>query len=110
MATVMSMEWAGVTQEQYNRVMSALGLDTSPPIGGMFHVAGFTGGSLRVLDIWESQQAFERFQRERLTAAVQKAGITTQPKVQFFPAHNIYVPNLEAIRKAGASSLPAEAV
>ena len=38
------------------------------------------------------------------------AGITTQPKVQFFPAHNIYVPNLEAIRKAGASSLPAVAV
>ena len=76
----------------------------------MFHVAGFTGGSLRVLDIWESQQAFERFQRERLTAAVQKAGITTQPKVQFFPAHNIYVPNLESIRKAGASSLPAVAV
>src|SRR2546430_784031 len=107
MATVMLMEWSGVTQEQYNRIMGVLGLDTNPPAGGMFHVAGFTGGSLRVLDIWESQQAFERFQRDRLANAVQKAGITSQPKVQFFPVHNLYAPNIEAIRKAGTSSLPA---
>ena len=106
MATVMSMEWPGVTQEQYDRVMSNLGLDKNPPTGGIFHVAGFTGGSLRVLDVWESQQAFERFQNDRLTAAVQKAGITTQPKVQFYPVHNIYAPNIEMIKKVGASSLP----
>src|SRR5919204_6543630 len=107
MATVMLMEWPGVSPDQYNRVMSNLGLDTNPPTGAMFHVAGFTGGSLRVLDIWDSQQAFERFQRDRLTQAVQKAGITGQPKVQYFPVHNIYTPNIEAIRKAGVSSLPA---
>jgi hypothetical protein len=106
MATVMLMEWQGVTPDQYARVLSNLGLDAKPPVGGLFHVAGFSGGNLRVLDLWESQQAFESFQRERLMAAVQKAGITTQPSVQFFPAHNIYVPNPEAIRKAGASSLP----
>ena len=106
MATVMMMEWQGVTPEQYTRVMNNLGLDATPPSGGLFHVAGFSGGALRVLDIWESQRAFETFQRDRLTAAVQKAGITTAPHVIFFPAHNVYVPNLEAIRKAGASSMP----
>lgn len=106
MATVMLMEWPGVTEEQYNRVMSNLGLDANPPAGGICHVAGFIGGSLRVLDIWDSQQAFERFQQDRLTAAVQKAGITGQPKVQFFPVHNLYAPNVDTISKAGASSLP----
>jgi hypothetical protein len=109
MSTVMLMEWTGVTTDQYNQIMRNLDLDKNTPPGAMFHVAGFTSGTLRVLDIWESQQAFERFQKERLTAAVQKAGITTQPKVQFFPAHNIYVPNLEAIRKAGSSSMPSAA-
>src|SRR5689334_25272643 len=84
-------------------------MDKNPPSGGIFHVAGFTAGTLRVLDIWESQQAFEKFQKDRLTAAVQKAGITSQPKVQFYPAHNIFVPNLEAIRKAGSSSMPSAA-
>ena len=106
MATVMLMEWAGMTQEQYNQVMRTLDLDKNPPSGAIFHVAGFTGGALHVLDIWESQQAFERFQTDRLASATQKAGITGQPKVQLFPAHNIYVANMEKIKSAGASSLP----
>ena len=106
MATVMLMEWAGVTQNQYNQTMKILDLDKNPPVGGIFHVAGFTGGTLRVLDIWESQQAFEKFQRDRITAAAQKAGIGGQPKVLFYSVHNIYAPAIETIKKAGASSLP----
>ncbi len=106
MLTVMSMEWTGVTQDQYNQVLRTLDLDKTPPNGGIFHVAGFSGGTLRILDLWESQQAFERFQKDRLNAAVQKAGITTQPKVHFYPVHNIYAPNLEVIRKTGSTSLP----
>jgi heme-degrading monooxygenase HmoA len=109
MSTVMLMEWTGVTQDQYNQVMRALDLDKTPPTGGILHVAGFQGGTLRVLDLWESQQAFEKFQRERLTAAVQKAGITSQPKTQFYPAHNIYVPNIETIRKTGSTAMPSAA-
>ena len=109
MSTVMSMEWAGVTQDQYNQVMRTLDLDKNPPAGGILHVAGFTAGMLRVLDIWESQQAFERFQKDRLIAAVQKAGISSQPKVQFYPVHNMYVPNLEAVRKACSTALPSVA-
>ena len=109
MSTVMLMEWNGVTQDQYTQVMRALDLDKNPGSGGIFHVAGFTGGTLHVLDIWESQQAFERFQKDRLTPAVQKAGITSQPRVQFFPAYNIYAPNIDLIRKAGTSAMPAAA-
>jgi len=109
MSTVMLMEWAGVTQDQYNQVMRTLDLDKKPPAGGIFHVAGFTAGTLRVLDIWESQQAFEKFQKDRLAEAVQKAGITSQPNVQFFPAHNIYVPNSEFIRKVGSTAQPSAA-
>jgi hypothetical protein len=109
MATVMFMEWPGLTQEQYNQVMRNLDLDKKPPTGGIFHVAGFNGGTLRVLDIWESQQAFEKFQKDRLDAAVQKAGITGQPKVQFYPAHNIYAPNSDFIRKVGSTSQPSAA-
>ena len=109
MPTVMSMEWPGVTQDQYNQVMRALELDKNPPSGCMLHMAAFNSGMLRCMDIWESQQVFEKFQKERLATAVQKAGITTQPKVQFFPVYNIYVPNMEAIRKIGNSSMPTAA-
>ena len=109
MSTVMLMEWTGVTQDQYKQVMRTLDLDKKLPEGGIFHVAGFTAGALHVLDIWDSQQAFEKFQKDRLNPAVQKAGITSPPKVQFYPVYNIYAPNLEAIRKAGSSSLPSGA-
>ena len=109
MSTVMLMEWAGVTQDQYNQVMRNLDLDKSPATGGIFHVAGFTAGALRVLDVWESQQAFEKFQKDRLEQAVRKAGITTQPRVQFFPVHNMYAPNMEMIRKNGSTSMPSAA-
>ena len=109
MSTVMLMEWSGVTPEQYNQVMRNLDLDKNPQTGSIFHVAGFTAGTLHVLDVWESQQAFERFQKDRLAAAVQKVGITSQPKLQFYPVHNLYVPNLEVIRKAGSTALPSAA-
>jgi hypothetical protein len=109
MSTVMLMEWTGVTPDQYNQVMRTLDLDNKPPAGGIFHVSGFAGGTLRVLDIWDSQQAFEKFQKDRLTDAVQKAGINGQPKVQFFPAHNIYLPNPEFIRKVGSTAHPSAA-
>ena len=109
MSTVMLMEWPGLTQDQYNQVMRTLDLDKKPPNGGIFHVAGFTTGTLHVLDIWESQQAFEKFQKERLDDAIKKAGITSHPKVQFYPAHNIYVPNPEFVRKVGTTSHPSAA-
>ena len=106
MATAMYLEWPGVTPEQYNKVMQLLDLDARPASGSTFHVAGFTNDSLRVLDIWDSQQAFETFQKDRLMAAVQNAGITSAPNVQFFPIHNLYAPNAELLKRAGASSLP----
>ncbi|HEX4999737.1 MAG TPA: hypothetical protein VFY29_16050 [Terriglobia bacterium] len=109
MSTVMTMEWSGFTQDQYNQVMRALDLDKNPAAGNILHTAGFMGGTLHVMDIWESQQAFEKFHKERLTAVLQKVGITSQPKIQFYPVYNIHAPNMEIIRKMGGTALPSAA-
>src|SRR5437762_2858170 len=106
MSTMMLMEWDGVTPDQYAQVLRTLDLDKTPPRGGVFHAAGFTGGVMYVVDIWESQQMFERFQADRLTPAVENAGLTTPPEVRFIPLHNMYVPNLEMIRKTGSTAMP----
>jgi hypothetical protein len=106
MSAVMILEWPGFTREQYDRVMSNLDFDTKPPTGGILHVAGFANGNLRVIDVWDSQQAFERFQQERLKPAVQQAGISGQPKVELFPLHNVYAPNIEKLRQIATSALP----
>jgi hypothetical protein len=109
MSTMISMEWSGMTTDQYNQVMRTLDLDKNPPQGAIFHVASFNAGTLFVTDIWESQQAFERFQKDRLNAVVQKVGFTNQPKIRFSPVYNIYVANMDTIRKTGSTSLPSAA-
>ncbi len=89
MAVVMSMEWPGVTPEEYDRVVELLDLETSPADGGLFHVAGFEGGALRVVDIWESPEHFEQFRDTRLLRAVQEAGLERgQPNVRVYEVHN----------------------
>jgi hypothetical protein len=107
MATVMAMRWDGVTQEQYDAVMERLRLDEDPPDGGMFHLAGPGEGGWRVVDVWESQEHFERFMNERLAATTQEVGLQGEPQVEFFPLHNVWAPRGEEIVQQGASALPA---
>ncbi len=62
--------------------MSTLGFASHPPDGAISHCSGFTPQGLRVVDIWDSRQHFERFQRDKLMPAVQQAGVTTQPRIE----------------------------
>ena len=108
MATVMLMEWQGVEPRQYDDVMRNLRLDDEPPANAYFHVCGFDNGTLRVLDIWETQGDFERFQESRLMSAIQQAGLEGQPNVRYYDVHNIYVPYSGALERLGAgTSMPA---
>jgi hypothetical protein len=93
MATVMSMQWQGVTKAQYEQVRKEVGWETNTPPGGRLHVAWFAGDSLFVMDVWDSQKAFEAFLGERLMPGVQRAGIKGEPKVTFADCHAIYAPN-----------------
>jgi hypothetical protein len=106
MPVAMSMQWPGITEKEYRAVMQELQLDSHPPKGALFHVAGFTQGALRVLDVWESAEAFQTFSDQRIMPAVKKVGITTQPKVEIYPAYNLYVPAMSTIGSLGASSMP----
>jgi hypothetical protein len=59
--------------ENYQRVQAALGLKENPAAGGLVHTAGFDeeAGVFRIFDVWESQEAWSTFQRERLMPVVQ---------------------------------------
>ena len=106
MAILASMEWSGVTEAQYEAALRELNMDADPPVGGVVHLAAFMGSGLRVVDVWESEAAFQAFAEARLRSAVQKAGITSDPRVEIAPLHNLYVPALSAIGVLGASALP----
>ncbi len=56
--------------EHYERLAAALGDDL--PDGLIVHVAGPTDSGFRVIDVWESEEAWERFRNERLRPAVRR--------------------------------------
>ena len=94
MAIVMTMHWPEVTKEQYEDVRRDVNWEGNVPQGAKFHVSWFSDDGFRALDLWESQEDFETFVRDRLTPGVQRAGIGGQPRVEFAPALAVFAPNV----------------
>ncbi|MEA2481794.1 MAG: hypothetical protein QOJ07_3716 [Thermoleophilaceae bacterium] len=88
MAIAVLMEIPGGTQEMYDRVMEDLQLEGVPE-GGIAHLAGPMEGGWRVLDAWESQDAFQRFYDERLGAALSAAGVPIDGPPKFAELYNV---------------------
>jgi hypothetical protein len=63
----------GVTQEEFDAVGAAVG--DVQPAGLVAHVAGPTGDGFRIIDVWESREAWETFRDEVLQPAVQRSGV-----------------------------------
>ena len=92
--TVMVMRWAGVKPEQYEEARRTVDWEGDVPDGAVLHVSGFDGGDLRVTDVWESQEQFERFVGERLMPAVKEIGIEGEPEVEFYPVTLVFNPGV----------------
>jgi hypothetical protein len=92
-AVVMNMRWQGVTRAQYDRTLELVKWETDTPAGAKYHVASFDDDGLRVTDVWESADDFNRFVETRLMPGVQEAGIAGEPHVEITEAHRIFAPN-----------------
>ena len=76
MAIAYVIEIPGMNQEQSAAVLRALGPSNTPPAGQILHIEGpMEGGGTRVVDVWESQDVFDAFIRDRLQPAFEKAGV-----------------------------------
>lgn len=61
-----------VTRADIEALSTELNVREDPPGGLIAHIATEHNGKVQVLDLWESQAHFERFQDERLTPAMDK--------------------------------------
>lgn len=75
--------------DQYERV--AAGLVDPPPTGLLVHVAGPTDEGVRIIDVWESEEAWERFRAERLAPAIAALGGPSRPEPTFRDLHPEHV-------------------
>lgn len=75
--------------EQYDRVLDRIGESGEfPPAGAIFQVAG-QAEAWRVITVWESRDAWERFSQERLRPAFAEVGVEQQGvQVSVFETHN----------------------
>ena len=92
MPVVMVHDSPGVTQEQYEQVGARLtdgrglsSLSDWPVAGILSHTAGPTADGWRVIDVWESDEAFQRF-GEVIGPVLRELDYPGQP--QLFELHN----------------------
>ena len=90
MAIVLVFEGAGVTQAQYDQVLKEVSPDNKPPAGMLYHIAAPMADGWRVVEVWESQAAADKFFQEKLAQALPKANINVKPEVS--QVHNIMKP------------------
>ena len=90
MAVGVLLEFSELTQDQYDAIVAEMNLGGRPPQNATFHVAGPTSdGRWRVVDVWESAEAFQAFAAEKIMPLSQKHGMTAQPTVDIWEVHNI---------------------
>jgi len=56
--------------------------------GGLFHWVTKTSDGIRVIDVWQSREAFDKFSQEKIVPITQQVGLPAPPEIQFFEVHN----------------------
>ena len=91
MPVVAVFQSPSLTQERYEESVAKLAGKSrmeSPadwPVEGLLaHVAGQGANGFRVVDVWESEEAFQRF-GDALMPVLQEIGVQGEPEV--YPAH-----------------------
>jgi hypothetical protein len=85
MAVAFIFEVPGAGQNEYDEVMEKLG--RSVP-GRLYHAAGPYEEGWMVIDIWESQEAFEAFLAEKLLPVARQVGFFASLP-QSFTVYNV---------------------
>jgi hypothetical protein len=90
MAIGVQQDFSGTTLAQYDQVIQKMGFHAGGPgaSGALFHWVSKTDAGIRVVDVWESKEKFEKFAAEKIGPITAQAGVTQPPKVTFFEIHN----------------------
>ena len=79
-----------ISRDQYDRLNAEISED---PEGLILHTAAEHGGGMRIIDVWESEDAYRRFEQETLTPAMGRAGMEAPtggpPPLDSFEVHNL---------------------
>ncbi|HSJ73342.1 MAG TPA: hypothetical protein VK904_03420 [Miltoncostaeaceae bacterium] len=100
MPVAVIQEWAegGPDTRNYDAINERMGVRDDLPEGLIVHTAGVTAsGGFRVVDVWESREAWDRFNDERLGPAVREVigGLDPHPpppRTEIYELYNVLRP------------------
>ena len=89
MPVAVEMEFSDASLEQYDEVIRRMGYE---PCGqghrdGLFHWAAQVDGGLRIVDVWDTREAFQSFGEEMLGPITAELGVP-EPRLTFYEVHN----------------------
>lgn len=92
MAVAVVMDFDGATLDQYDKVIELMHLTPGGqmPPSGISHWVTATGNGIRVTDVWETREQFEKFAAEQIGPYTQEAGIPAPPAITFHEVHNYF--------------------
>jgi hypothetical protein len=90
MAVAVEMNFRGASLDQYDQVIQKMGLKQGGPTppGAISHWVAQTDDGFRVVDVWETKEAFEKFAQEQIGPYSREAGMQSEPEVRFYDVHN----------------------
>jgi len=90
MPVAVQLDFEGATLEQYDQIIEQMGFTPRGKggPGGLFHWVTKTETGLRVVDVWESREVFEKFAAEKIGPISAAVGIPNPPAIQFIAVHN----------------------
>ena len=93
MAVAFEMRFEGATLEQYDQVLELMELTDgrAAPEGAIFHWVAETDKGIIVVDVWESDEQFNRFAEQQIGPFTQQAGIPAPPVMTRYDVHNTLV-------------------
>jgi hypothetical protein len=90
MAVAVEMLFKGGTIDQYEQVIQKMGFTHGGPGAphGLFHWVALADDGIRVVDVWDSKEAYEQFAQEQIGPYAAEAGIPAPPEVKYTEIHN----------------------
>ena len=94
MAVAIEMNFKGATIDQYDQVVEKMGLtDGSTPPGAISHWVAKTDDGIRVVDVWETRDVFDRFAADQIGPYTREAGMNEEPEIRVYDVHNHLTPS-----------------
>lgn len=77
-----------ITMDDYDQMLTKLGIEGTPPPGGVFHLAAAgDDGKIKIVEIWDSREEAEAWGEK--VAAARQAGGFAEPSVEYLDVHNV---------------------